>query len=164
MEVQEKRKHVIDIVFPIALFFVFTVTALMVILFAADAYSDITACAEDNYTSRTALSYITEKIRQNDENGSVSAGSFDGCECMILSQEYDGQIYDTYIYERDDALYELFAKEDAEVSASDGTKIMEVSGLQIEQLDDGLFSISCRDSDGNVIRTAVSVQSTGISD
>lgn len=164
MDVQEKRKHVIDIVFPIALFFVFTVTALMVILLAADVYSDITVAAEDNYTSRTALSYITEKVRQNDENGSVSFGSFDGCDCIIFSQEYDGQTYDTYIYEFDNALYELFVKANAEVSASDGTKIMEVSDLQIEQLEGGFFYISCRDSDGNVIGTAVSVQSTGISD
>ncbi len=164
MELPIKRKHVIDILYTAALFFLITVTEFMVILLAEDIYSDTAAIASDNYESRTALSYITEKIRQNDENGSVSLGTFDGQESLILAQEYGNQTCYTYIYEMDDALYELFAKADANVSAADGTKIMEVSDLQMEQRADGLFCISCRNSAGDRISTAVSIQSASLPD
>lgn len=55
--------------------------------------------ADENYESRTVLSYLTEKIHQND-NGTVTIGSVDGTDSLIIRQDYDGEEYCTYILKR----------------------------------------------------------------
>ncbi len=159
MRFQFKRKHVVDMVFPFALFFVFASSALLVILLAADIYRNTTAMSESNYESRTVLSYMTEKIRQGDENGGVSIGSFDGHDSVIIRQVYGEQIYQTYIYEDEGELRELFLSEGVEAAASDGRKIMEVQNLELEQLEEGMFRISCTAKEGEKLETVVTVVS-----
>lgn len=154
-----KRKHVVDMVFPFALFFVFASSALLVILLAADIYRNTTAMTESNYESRTVLSYMTEKIRQGDENGGVSIGSFDGHDSVIIRQTYGQQNYQTYIYEDEGVLRELFLLEGVEAVASDGRKIMEVHDLELEQLEKGMFRISCTAKEGEKLETVVTVVS-----
>lgn len=153
------KKHVVDIIFPFALFFVFAASSLLVILLAADIYRDTTAMAESNYESRTVLSYMTEKIRQGDENGEVYIGSFDGRDSVVIRQTYGQQSYQTYIYEDEGVLRELFLQEGVEAAASDGRKIMEVHNLQLEQLEEGLFRISCTAKEGEELETVVAVVS-----
>lgn len=145
MRFQIKRKHMIDFLFPIALFFVFALSALTVILLAARIYQDTTENSSLNYTSRTCLSYISEKVHQNDLQGSVSLGSFDGCDALIMEQRHDGETYCTYIYTYDNELKELFIKEGAEASASSGRTILEVENFSIEKLTDDLLRFSCTD-------------------
>ena len=82
-----RRKHMIDLLFPIALFFVFALSALTLVLFAARVYRSTTENSSLQYTSRTGLSYISEKIHQNDGNGAITLGSFDGCDALIMEQE-----------------------------------------------------------------------------
>ena len=86
MRFHTKRKHMIDYLFPIALFFVFALSALTVLLLAARIYQSTTENSSLNYTSRTSLSYISEKIHQNDMDGKVTIGSFDGCDALIMEQ------------------------------------------------------------------------------
>lgn len=159
MKFHFNRKHVVDMVFPFALFFVFASSALLVILLAADIYRNTTAMTESNYESRTVLSYMTEKIRQGDENGGVSIGSFDGHDSIIIRQTYGQQNYQTYIYEEEGVLRELFLLEGVEAVASDGRKIMEVHDLELEQLEKGMFRISCTAKEGEKLETVVTVVS-----
>lgn len=153
------KKHVIDLIFPVALFFVFAASSLLVILLAANIYQQTTAMAEANYQSRTALSYVTGKIHQGDENGGVSLGSFEGHDSVIIQQTYGTQRFITYIYEEDGVLRELFLPEGTTVSGAEGREIMEIHELQMEQIEPGLFSLSCAGENGEEIRTVVSVLS-----
>ena len=74
------RKHSTDILFVLVLFLVFTSSALAVILLGARVYQSTSSRMESNYNVRTALAYVSEKIRQNDESGAVSL-----CELDALS-------------------------------------------------------------------------------
>ena len=78
MRSQRNKKHTIDLLFPIALFFVLAVSSLIVVLLASNVYRNTTRMEQSNYESRTALSYVVGKIHQNDEQGSVALGSFPG--------------------------------------------------------------------------------------
>ena len=91
------RKHTIDILFPWALFGLLAICGLLVLILAADIYQDTTTMADENYESRTVLSYLTEKIHQND-NGTVTIGSVDGTDSLIIRQDYDGEEYCIYIF------------------------------------------------------------------
>ena len=60
MKLLSQKRHAIDFLFPVTVFFVFTISALTVILLAARIYQSTTDDSQRNYTSGTALSYLTE--------------------------------------------------------------------------------------------------------
>ena len=95
-------------------------------------YRSATEHSSLNYTAGTSLSYISEKIHQSDENGSVSLGTFDGLDALILEQEYDGASYFTYIYTDEHELKELFVKEGVQADASRGRQILQVKSFEME--------------------------------
>lgn len=159
MRFQIKHKHMIDFLFPVALFFVFALSALTTILLAARIYQSTTEHSALNYTSRTSLSYISEKLHQNDYNGSVYVGSFDGCDAIVMEQENENDTYYTYIYAYDQELKELFIKKDVKADASSGRTILEIKDFSIEQPSDRLLRISCSDQKGRQASTMVSIKS-----
>ena len=159
MRFQTQKKHVVDLLFPMALFFVFAISALTVILLATNIYQRTTQSSSLNYTSGTSLAYISEKIRQNDVADGVSLGMFDGHDSLILRQTYEGSVYHTYIYVDDGNLKELFIKDGVDASASAGTSIMPVSSFQMQELKDGLYQFTCIDANGTKASTIVGVRS-----
>ena len=160
MQLRTRQNHMIDFLFPVALLFVFAVSALAVILLAADIYRSTTADSSLNYTARTSLSYISEKIHQNDTGGDVSIGVYDGCDALILEQEYNQAAYRTYIYVYENELKELFSKKEAEFPASTGKTILSVEDFSMDMVKDGVFRFSCTDSDGQTASTVVGVHSS----
>lgn len=154
-----KRRHMIDFLFPIALFFVFALSALALILLAAGIYQSTTENSSLQYTSRTGLAYISEKIHQNDENGAIYLGSFDGCDALVLEQGYGDETYYTYIYASEQILKELFIKEGVDADAKDGRTILEVKDFTMEQVSDKLFRFECTDTKGRSSSTVIGIRS-----
>ncbi len=158
MRFRTKQKHIIDFLFPVSLFFVFALSAITVILLAARIYQSTTENSAFHYTSRTALSYISEKIHQNDEAGAVSIGELDGCDALTLRQAHGEDVYDTYIYVYGQELKELFVREGVKATASAGKTILNVRDFSMEQLDDTLFRFRCVDENGNESSSIVSIK------
>ncbi len=159
MEFRLKRRHMIDLLFPIALFFVFALSALTLILLAARIYQSTTANSSLQYTSRTGLAYISEKIHQNDEDGAVYLGNFDGQDAVILEQKQGDTLYYTYIYAYDQNLKELFIKDGVAATAADGRTILEVEDFTIEQVSDQLFRFSCTDQENRTSSAVIGIRS-----
>ena len=144
MSMQKDRQHTIDFIFPLAVFFVFAVSAFTVLLLSAHVYADQTARTQSDYQAATPLSYIREKVRQNDQNGTLSIGTIDGETALVL------QVDDTctYIYSYEGYLKELYIRKDVDARAKDGKNILEIKDFQIQELSGGLFRVSCQTSDG----------------
>ena len=159
MQFHTKRKHMIDFLFPVALFFVFALSALTVILIAARIYQSATEHSSLNYTSRTSLSYIREKVHQNDLNGAVTLGSFDGCDALIMEQSVGEDTYYTYIYADNRELKELFIKEGASADASAGHKILDIQDFSMEQISDKLLKVSCTDQNDQTASIVIGIRS-----
>ena len=159
MHFRTKQRHTIDFLFPVALFFVFALSALTVLLLATKIYQSTTENSSLNYTSRTSLSYISEKIHQNDLCGSVSLGTFDGCDALVLKQETSDAVYCTCIYSYHNELKEIFFKDGAQTTAAAGQTILKVQDFSMEQIADDLFSFQCTDESGQTARTLVSIRS-----
>ena len=147
MRFRTKHRHMIDLLFPVALFFVFALSALTVLLIAARIYQSTTEHSSLHDTSRTSLSYISEKLHQSDEAGSVSLGTFDGC------------TYYTYIYSYEGQLRELFVKAGVNASASSGMAILEVQDFSMKELSDGLLKFSCTDQEGQTTSSMIGLRS-----
>lgn len=159
MKFQTKQKHLIDFIFPVSLFFIFALCALTVLLLSARIYRSITASSALNDTARTGLSYISEKIHQNDGNGSIQIGTLDETDSLIIQQSYEGSTYFTYIYAYDGALRELFIKEGSEADLSSGTKILAVDHFSMEEVSEHLFQFNCTAEDGKEDSILVCVRS-----
>lgn len=159
MKFRTKRKHMIDVLFPIALFVVFALSALTVLLLAARIYRSTTENSALNYTARSGLSYISEKIHQNDVDGQVAIGELEGQEALVMTQEHDDIKYYTYIYAYDNALRELFIKEGAKVELSTGMPILKIQGFSMEQQEEGLFRFTCTDMNGQTDSVLAAVKS-----
>lgn len=144
MAIRKDRKHTIDFLFPLAVLFVFAVSAFTVLLLSAHVYADQTARTQSDYQAATPLSYIREKVRQNDQNGALSIGEIDGETCLILR---DDDTY-TYIYAHEGNLKELYIREGVDAHAKDGKDILEIKDFQVQELSGGLFRVSCQASDG----------------
>lgn len=144
-----KRKHMIDFLFPIVLFFVFTLSALTILLLAANIYRSTIDSSTMSDNSRTSLAYISEKVLRNDSSDSVSVGTFDGCDTLILKQTSGKETYYSYIYAYDQELKELFLKEHTKASADSGKTILKIRDFSIEPLSDNLIRFRCTDSNGN---------------
>ena len=98
MPAQRHQKHTIDFLFPAALFLVFAVSVLCVMLLAARIYRQSAVETAKNDVSRTALSYISEKIHQGDSGDAVHLGTFDGLDALAIQQTVGDDSYTTYIY------------------------------------------------------------------
>lgn len=159
MRLQTKHKHMIDFLFPVALFFVFALSSLTVVLLAACIYQSTTEDSALNDTARTSLSYIAEKIHQNDTKGMVSLGTFDGCDALVLQQTYNDENYYTYIYAYENELKELFIKDGANATASDGKAILQVKDFSIEKVNDRLLKFQCVDKDDRTASVIVGLRS-----
>ena len=121
-----------DSLLALLLFCVFAVCILAVLLTGADTYRRIAERDRASYADRTAVQYLTTRVRQADREGCVSVRDFEGCPALILSEEIDGISYETRVYYYDGYIRELFAAADGSFLPQDGEKVLEAKGLQID--------------------------------
>ena len=159
MRFRTQQNHMIDFLFPVALFFVFAVSAMTVILLATGIYRYTTEHSSLNYTARTSLAYICEKMHQNDVGGEVTLGVFDGCDALILRQTHREDSYQTYIYVYENELKELFVKDGVDVPAKSGKTILAVDDFSMETVREGVYRFACTDTDGNQDSMIVGIRS-----
>lgn len=151
MRTNQEKRHIVDILFVLALFAVFAFSALVLVILGANIYKSTVSSMSRNFESRTAGSYITEKIRQSDVCDSIYIDDFEGCEAIVFSKDVYGSLYGTYIYFHDGELKELFMRVGSNIGANPldaGTTIMELKDFQLEYINDNLLSITLVTTEG----------------
>ncbi|MEG0898855.1 MAG: DUF4860 domain-containing protein [Oscillospiraceae bacterium] len=146
----KKTSHsVLDIFFTLALFCVFSATALAVVVIGADVYRKTTKSMEDNFNGLTATSYITQKLHQNDAENAVSIGKIEDIPSLIISQSNADQSFCTYIYEYDGNLQEQLVIDNTKPSLSGGQSIVAINSLDIVAINDKAIQIDIVDTQKN---------------
>lgn len=156
-----EKTYTVDTVFIIVLFFVFTSSVLIVLMLGTRIYNSMSDSSEIAYSERTCMSYIAEKLRHGDREGSTYVGEFDGLNALYIETDYDGITYNNILYFNDGWLYELFCDKGAEFVRTDGTKIIEAESVSFAEAHSGLFCIEAIDLDGNKSRLNISLRSGG---
>lgn len=136
---ERTQKHIVDILFVVALFGLFVLSAIALISIGARVYSRTMSNMDDNFTSRTAIAYITEKIHQSDSDNAVKYCSFAGNPAFSIDSTVGDIDYKTYIYEYEDVLRELTTRADLELSPSAGQKIIEVDEFNLVPVNEKLI-------------------------
>lgn len=149
---KQKRPFIVDILFVLALFGVFTLSALMLVTIGAEVYRHTVDDMSNNYEARTSIAYITEKIRQNDhllspdENSEqgICISTLAGEPTLQITQDVGGADYITYLYLYEGSLRELYIREGIDLGGdilAAGQVIMPLADFQMKQITDNLISI-----------------------
>ena len=154
-----KKRHMTDLFFSLSLFGVFSVCSFMLILIGVQIYRSSASQLSSTYSTRTALSYTAEKIRQHDREGSVSLSEINGETALVTKEQIGEETYMTYIYPEDNHLCELSVKEGTTVSAELGEKILEVNNFCITEKGNGFLEISASDNDGTPLKLVIHLRS-----
>ncbi|MCR5755925.1 MAG: DUF4860 domain-containing protein [Acetatifactor sp.] len=168
---KHKQHYIVDILFVLTLFGIFAVSTLSLVLIGADVYQHTVNDMRNNYSTRAAVAFINEKIRQNDctatSNGAViehpiSIVSFDNTSALLLSQVIDEEEYYTYLYFYDGHLKELLTKTSASLGDNPpgaGQDIFPLDSFQLRRISEHLISVQLSTPGGKSQEILISTRS-----
>lgn len=141
MSKQTDRRHLVDILFVLALFAVFALCGLLLIILGTHLYEKNIQSMNLNYANRTSYAYFTEKIRQSDQNSRIYVDSASGYDILCIEQVFNGNSYITYLYEDENHLKEYFTRLENSFSPESGKQILDLSNLTMKEIEPKLFYI-----------------------
>lgn len=140
MNNKQKQIHTIDTVFPLIFILLFGFCALALVLSGAHVYQDTTDGLKQNYTIRTAATYLQEKVREYSSESQVEVLSQDGQTVIALYEEGDSD-YVTYIYLYKGKLRELFTKKGRDVVWNSGQELVSADTFSVMKQKKNLLQI-----------------------
>ena len=141
-----KRKHVVNLMFTITLLGVFALAALFVAVMGAQVYQHNAEKMQANFDTRTSILYMAEKIRQT-PSGNFVKKDLAGNDALVLIEDIDGTIYESWIYVYDNTLFEVMIEQDTTLSPGNGQAIMTLNSMSIEEKSN-LLNITIENSQG----------------
>ena len=145
------RSSLMDFLFTLSLFCVFTSTAFLVVMIGANAYRSTVQHMDDTYSTRTSLAYVTEKIRQHDEAGRISLTEVNGSTALLLHDQTGDAPSETSISPDWEYFCEMVLREGDDSSTDRGDPVVRVKNFSIEETGDGFLKLSAEDNDGNSV-------------
>ena len=159
MERKKKTIYTLDFFFILSLLGSFVTTAALVIVIGALIYQSSVSSMQSDNRVRTALSYVTEKIHQNDHSKSIEIRETEGRTLLLLHNTYQNSDYITYIYAHEGSLRELTVRALDNFDYDAGQIITEVSGFSISKYERGLFAIHVSEDEGKELSAYVAAKS-----
>ena len=147
MENIKREKGLVHTVCVLAVICMFGISAMMLGSVGASVYKNIAERNLDSFELRTSLSYVKTKINQYDEVGKIAIEERDGIKMLILSEEVEGEIYDTSVYFNKGKLYEITGERGKKFKPDDGFAILSVDSFEITEKD-GLVKLVTTNKDG----------------
>jgi len=151
-----RKAHPLQQLLPVLLLTLFLLLSALTVARSAAAYRKVLD-RSDRLTRSTALTYITEKVRQNDTAGTIRVGRIGDCQALVISQGEE-ILYDTYIYCYDGSLRELMIKRELTPAPTMGRSLLPMGSLELS-LEESLLRIRCTDPEGMVLERSVALQS-----
>lgn len=165
MKFGKRDKSIVDALFLLALFGVFLICALFIVLFGAKIYKNTVKGSEESFIERTCYTYITEKIRQNDNSKGVEIIPSDTGAIIKLTKTVSDKDYSTYLYCDEGFLKEYTTYSDNDLNKKAGIKIIELTDMEAAKCNDNLYSFTLTaDSQSTSFYVSVTSSIGGASD
>lgn len=142
----------------LALMLLFLSISLLLVALGTNVYKTVVRSMNDNYEFRTSLSYVATKIRQGDEAGKLAFRPLNGINALVMEEEHDGIVYQTWIYHYNKGLYEMFAEKNTPFQPQDGMRIMDVESFEIKPVAPKLLSLTAKDDKGKSLELMVAIK------
>lgn len=148
MENIKREKGIVHTVCVLAVICMFGISAMMLGSVGASVYKNIAERNLNSFELRTSLSYVKTKINQYDEIGKIAIEERDGVKMLILSEDIEGEIFDTAVYFNKGKLYEITGAKGMKFKPDDGFAILSVDSFEITE-NNGLIKLVSTDKDGD---------------
>lgn len=120
-----KESHTMDILFVICLFFVFTLSAITVVMIGSHVYSKTVDTMDTMHNNETAMNYLVEKVRLHND-GHIKVLKQKDYTVLCLKEEDSTN----YIYTKNHYLYEYTSKK--AFNPKQGQKLLAVDSLSLK--------------------------------
>lgn len=146
-----EQSHAISGLFSFALFSIFVILSLLLVVIGVDGYRKVVARSESIDSVRTTLGYISGKVRSDACSDGITLSSQDGLELLTLtSLDDDGEAQKLVIYHMDGALYELYYNaEEMDFEAEYGDRLVEIAAFEMQARENGMISLTAISADGS---------------
>lgn len=144
----KNRRHIIDLLFIVALIGVFALSSLLLVVLGINVYKKSFDRSQNAASMRTSIFYVCEKIRQSDAGGTVRISQAEDIPALIVYQTINGDAYETWIFAAGGDVREVTVAEGTNVTKTDGQKIIEADKLVFTRIGD-MLKITVRDENGN---------------
>ena len=156
MNKRQHKQHISSLP-ALLLFALFAVCILSVLVTGAGVYRRVAERDDSSYAHRTAVQYVSSKVRQADDPSRVTVEDFHGIPAITLRQELGNIALLTRVYCHEGWLRELYYLEGNELSPADGEKILPMDHLTAELADD-LLLVQLTDTDGRRQQLALALR------
>ena len=154
------KKKSLSGVLVLLVFAVFMVSVLLVLLSGADTVQTLTQRDQRTYHHRTAVQYLTTRVRQSDVCGAIAVQEKDGISTLVLTEEIEGCAYETRIYCFDGYLREMFCVKGAVLSPTFGEQILPMEDLKLN-FDGKMVTATLSMTDGTQEHMMLQLRSQG---
>ena len=132
-----KRKHSTNMMFTVLLLGIFALAAIFVAVLGAKVYANSADKMQANFDTRTSIVYLSEKIRTN-PGDKYDVREINGSTALVLSEEINDIVYESWIFVANDRLSEIMVKEGDTVLPGTAQQIMDLKSLDAEVRDGGI--------------------------
>jgi len=153
------RGQSVQFLFTMLLFLILTICSIFTITFGAKVYKNIDTRMNENFIGTTALSYISNKVKQADESNAVSVLTTENTQILKIEQVFNETKYFTLIYFKDGNIKELFVNADSQYTLEDGISIMEGEGISFSMIEKNLLKVETSGNHGDSIILALRSES-----
>ena len=93
------------------------------------SYEETQEASYEQFNLRTPSGYITNKIRKHNAIEDVEIREQEGYQVLVLAEEVEGEVYETWIYCMNHKLYEAYVAEGTKLNLESGFELMELEAL-----------------------------------
>lgn len=140
---KEKRQY--DSLFPLLLLCMFIISGSLLMGYMAVDTQQIKQTSDEQENLIIALSYIKNKVLQTP--GMIQVQQEPQSDYLVLHEEQQGIMYQTYIYVYENSLRELYLQEGVPVQPEDGTIITDMKRITLS-VTEHLLQVSLTDNNG----------------
>lgn len=133
MEKKNRKGHTIDMIFPLLFLLLFGISAMTVTLQGARIYEKTTDGLQENYTVRTAVTYLQEKVREHSAVSAAEIQTIEGVTVLVFTEEIAGEEYMTCIYQQEGYLRELFCRRKDGIHLVNGQELMPLDSFSVSK-------------------------------
>ncbi len=143
----KNRRHIVDLLFIVALAGVFALSSLLIVVLGINIYKESFTRAQSTASLRTGMFYVCEKIRQSDGGGTVRLAQAEDAPALVVYQTLNETQYETWIFSSGGAVREVTVNAGSAVTKTDGQKIIDAQNLSFTRVGN-MLQITASDENG----------------
>lgn len=156
-----KKNKSFDSFFILALLCMFAVGVLLTVIFCVNAYKSVREKTDYNFNQITPLSYIATKVRQFDASDAIRLDEKDGTSALVIKTLDGNEVCETWIYNYEGYIYEIYIDEKSDFSLSDGIAIFENSRIEFSIDDNKALTVYNYGKDEIPMKLTLGFRSSG---